>query len=41
MLAIRDFLKKSKGKPDKKAIEKFGIKRKYFDEAIRAINKQN
>ena len=41
MLAIRDFLKKSKGKPDKKAIEKFAIKRKYFDEAVKAIGKQN
>lgn len=39
MLAIREFLKDVKGKPDKKAIEGFGIKKKHFDEAVKAIKK--
>ena len=37
-LAIREFLEKVKGKPDKKAIEELTIKKKHFDEAIKTIN---
>ncbi|MEW6674757.1 MAG: CDC48 family AAA ATPase [Nitrospirota bacterium] len=37
MLAIREFLQKVKGKPDKKAIEEFSIKKKHFDEALKSI----
>ncbi|MEW6685003.1 MAG: CDC48 family AAA ATPase [Candidatus Edwardsbacteria bacterium] len=40
MLAIREFLQKVKGKPDEKAIEEFGIKRKHFDEALKLIKEQ-
>jgi len=39
MLAIREFLKDVKGKPDKKAIEEFGIKKRHFDEAVKTIKK--
>ena len=39
MLAIREFLVKGRGEPIKKAIEEFGIKRKHFDEAMKAIKK--
>ncbi|MFZ6016276.1 MAG: CDC48 family AAA ATPase [Nitrospirota bacterium] len=37
MLAIREFLQKVKGKPDKKAIEEFSIKKKHFDEALKSV----
>ncbi|MCG2762129.1 MAG: AAA family ATPase, partial [Candidatus Atribacteria bacterium] len=37
MLAIREFLNKLKGKPTKKDIEKFSIKNKHFEEAMKLI----
>jgi len=37
-LAIREFLEKAKGKPDKKAIEGFSIKKKHFEETIKQVN---
>jgi len=38
-LAIREFLNHTKGKPDKKDIEGFNIKKKHFEEAAKAIKK--
>ncbi|MBU4482700.1 MAG: CDC48 family AAA ATPase [Actinobacteria bacterium] len=38
MLAIREFLDKVKDKPDKKAVEEFSIKKKFFEEAMKSIN---
>jgi len=40
MLAIREFLEKVKGRPDKKAVEEFSIKRKHFDEALKSVKEQ-
>lgn len=37
MLAIREFLNKIKGKPTKKDIEGFSIKKKHFEEAMKLI----
>ena len=39
ILAIRELIEKEKGAPDKKAIEGFSIKKKYFEEAIKTIKK--
>lgn len=39
MLAIREFIEKTRGKLDKEIIENFSIKKKHFEEAIKQVKK--
>jgi len=40
MLAIREFLEKTKGKSDREAIEDFSVKKKHFEEAMKLIKER-